>query len=114
MTIGRTLCFVLGLALSGCQSVGTIDVASHFGDGRPLSSEITLVSWNLQKAKDPRSIADVAEIIATHDPDLMFVQEISNGDLKSGLRSTAFAPSWSLPWPGATATGVQTLARTAP
>ncbi len=111
----RTLVFPLVLLiLASCQSGGTFRLSHFLGLNEPIPETVTLLSWNAQKAHDPRAADDLTALIEQHDPDLVFLQEARAKPFSNERMVGHFANSWSYPWPGGATVGVLTLSKSSP
>ena len=104
---------VLG-ALGACQSRETSEISAFTGGDGTLPEELTLVTWNTQKLRNPDIAQDLSNLVSQHSPDLVFLQEVKLDQLELRDMNGHFAESWSYPWPGGPTVGVLTLSHSSP
>jgi len=106
--------FCCAIALSACRATGITQVEDFPVNSPTLPGEISIVSWNVQKGADDRFRSDLAKLIASQLPDLIFLQEATADVLQSNQLGGYFAESWSYPWPNGKTIGMMTLSGAPP
>jgi len=101
------------LWLGGCQTATLLPVA-EFSTQQHVPESITLVTWNAQKGENASFRADVARLLAQHQPDFLLMQEATDDLLKGGGIGGHFAGSWRYPLPGGETIGLMTLSKVSP
>lgn len=110
---GLLAVLVVGLS-AACQKTRISQVQDFPIHQLTVPGSLSIVSWNGQKGQNPAFRADLARLIATEQPDLIFVQEATGDMLNSRQIGGYFASSWSYPWPGGKTIGMLTLSRVEP
>lgn len=113
-TLVRMAAIVVVALTSACQAREVIKVADFPADGSAVSERISFVTWNAEKGKSDRFKPDLARLIITLAPDLVFLQEAREDLLSTQRIGGYFASSWSFPWPNGTVIGLLTLSGVPP
>ncbi len=100
--------------IAACQGSGTAKFSSFAQEGGLLGERLTLLTWKMQKLRDPKIARDLSNLIGQQKPDLVFLQEVKIDQLKLDNMGGHFAKAWSYPWPGGPTTGVLTLSKSSP
>lgn len=105
---------VFGLGQTSCAVYGSKQVSGYSLPRAVSVDQLTLLSWNVQKASHPDLATDLKAAIEAHDPDLLFLQEAQPGRILNRHVAGILAPAWELPWGRKGAVGVFTASRNQP